>query len=227
LLLPHRLLVLSPHLDDAVFACGELIASSPGSAVATLFAGRPERCGPTAWDRDAGFADGDDVLGARRAEDQAALRVLGAMPLWLEFADGQYGEPAPMHALAAALCGIIESEDADAVLFPAGLFHGDHRRTHDAALFVLDRFPDRQWLVYEDALYRRIDGLLDERLRLLDAIGLAPQRFRPPIEADARSRKRRAVGCYRSQLMALAIRRGHRDAFAPEGYWRIGARRTR
>jgi LmbE family N-acetylglucosaminyl deacetylase len=219
----HRLLVLSPHLDDAVFACGELIASAPGSAVATLFAGRPGQPDLTGWDRDAGFRPGDDVLGTRRAEDRAALQVLDATPLWLDFADDQYGEPASMQALVAAVCGIVETQDADTVLVPAGLFHADHRRTHDAALFVIERFPSKHWLVYEDALYRRIDGLLGERLRLLHAIGLAPERIRPPINAAARERKRRAVACYRSQIKALALRWGHRDALAPEGYWQIGA----
>jgi hypothetical protein len=40
-----RLLVVSPHLDDAVFGCGELIASRPGATVARLFAGPPASYG--------------------------------------------------------------------------------------------------------------------------------------------------------------------------------------
>jgi len=31
-----RLLVVSPHCDDAVFACGALLAASPGSIVVTF-----------------------------------------------------------------------------------------------------------------------------------------------------------------------------------------------
>lgn len=36
-----RLLVVSPHLDDAVLSCGCWLASRPGAAVVTVFAGRP------------------------------------------------------------------------------------------------------------------------------------------------------------------------------------------
>jgi LmbE family N-acetylglucosaminyl deacetylase len=223
-----RLLVVSPHLDDAVFGCGELIASRPGATVATLFAGAPASYAePTSWDRDAGFSAGDDVVAARREEDRAALEILGATPLWMDFVDDQYEYHAGIGALVCALSRAIEALRPDVVLFPAGLFHADHRRTHEAALLALGRFSSKEWQLYEDALYRRIDGLLDERLRLLDAIGLAPRPIALPIVGDARERKRRAVACYGSQLRALGARRGHGDVFAPEGYWRISGRGER
>ena len=31
------LAVISPHLDDGVFACGEMLAAHPGSVVVTVF----------------------------------------------------------------------------------------------------------------------------------------------------------------------------------------------
>jgi len=48
------MLVVSPHLDDAVLSCGRLLAGRPGSVVATVFAGvpsRPDQC--TDWTADA------------------------------------------------------------------------------------------------------------------------------------------------------------------------------
>ena len=49
-------MVLSPHCDDAVFGCGELLADRPGSTVITVFAGRPGSGVPlTRWDAAAGF----------------------------------------------------------------------------------------------------------------------------------------------------------------------------
>jgi hypothetical protein len=67
-----NLLVLSPHCDDAVLACGEMLEAHPGSVVATVFAGCPPAGAPlTEWDRAAGFQAGDDVMNARRAEDLA------------------------------------------------------------------------------------------------------------------------------------------------------------
>jgi LmbE family N-acetylglucosaminyl deacetylase len=35
----QRLLVVSPHCDDAVLSCGSLLETHPGSAVVTVFAG--------------------------------------------------------------------------------------------------------------------------------------------------------------------------------------------
>src|SRR4051794_24119032 len=62
-------LVVSPHLDDGVFSCGEMMADHPTAHLVTVFAGRPATAQLTEWDRDCGFAAGDDVVGARRDED--------------------------------------------------------------------------------------------------------------------------------------------------------------
>ncbi len=36
-----RVVVVSPHLDDAVLGCGQLLAAWPGATVVTVFAGKP------------------------------------------------------------------------------------------------------------------------------------------------------------------------------------------
>src|SRR5689334_10074107 len=88
----HPVVVISPHLDDAVFGCGQLLALHPGSVVSTALAGRPPSYATvTGWDAAAGFRPGDDVIAARRAEDRAALQILDARPVWLDFTDDQYG----------------------------------------------------------------------------------------------------------------------------------------
>ena len=90
----NRQLFISPHLDDAVFACGALIASSKAPVVTTVFAGRPPPgTALTSWDAECRFAAGDDVIGLRRNEDRDALDVLVARPVWLDFRDDQYREP--------------------------------------------------------------------------------------------------------------------------------------
>ena len=89
-----RRIFVSPHLDDAVFACGQWIASSTRPVVLTIFAGAaPRDARLTVWDRECGFDEGDDVMALRRMEDRAALERLGATPCWLDFRDDQYGEP--------------------------------------------------------------------------------------------------------------------------------------
>ncbi len=221
-----RLVVISPHCDDAVFACGQLLAAHPGSVVVTVFAGRPPaHRDPTEWDRAAGFRPGDDVVGRRRDEDRAALACLRAAPVWLDFCDSQYRQdrrsPSP-DELAAALEGVALRTDPAAVFMPLGLFHSDHELVHEAGLLLMRRRPERSWFAYEDAMYRRIPGLLAARLARLQAAGLDPTRATFPVRSDPAA-KARAVQCYRSQLRALSTpgRPGFADALEPEGYWRL------
>lgn len=226
----NRILVVSPHLDDAVFACGRLLASAAGAVVATLFAGRPPAgTGWSEWDGAAGFAAGDDVIAVRRDEDRQALGLLDAWPLWLELVDSQYGASPSLDEVAAQLRRLLMQCLPESVFFPLGLFHSDHRLSHAAALVLIDRCSGCRWFAYEDAFYRRLPGLRDERIAELLRAGRAPRPLRFAEAADAAARKRRAVACYRSQLTALATpgRPGHEDLAAAEGYWQVSRRPER
>ncbi len=217
----YRLFV-SPHLDDAVLACGELIASSERPVVVTVFAGRPPTASPlTRWDADCGFAPGDDVVGARRDEDREALRRLDARPVWLDFLDDQYGVRASEDDLVAALAAAIERERATTIFFPLGMFHADHLRTSDAVLRVAQRQASLRWHAYEDPLYRRIEGAVDARAAELGRRGFALRSEPIAVERDAHTRKREALACYRSQLRGLMSRSGYDDALQSEKTWRL------
>jgi LmbE family N-acetylglucosaminyl deacetylase len=222
------LLVISPHCDDAVLSCGDLIRDHPGASVVTLFAGGPASYGePSDWDRRAGFAPGDDVMAARRAEDAAALAVLGAVPRWLAHRDSQYGTSPPVTELARDLRATLAATTPDIVALPLGLFHSDHALAHAAALAVFrrDATPDRIWLAYADAIYRRLPGLVADRLAHLRRDGVCATTWLRP-SSKASLVKRRAIACYASQLRALTSpgRPGARDACAAERYWRLEER---
>jgi LmbE family N-acetylglucosaminyl deacetylase len=222
---PAGALFLSPHLDDAVFACGEVIASSANAVVATLFAGHPPVDAPhTVWDTECGFHAGDDIVGARRDEDRHALDVLQAQPVWLDYCDDQYGCSPDPQEIVDALAALLAQHAPAAVLFPLGLFHTDHRRTSDATLPLIARFEAIRWYVYEDAIYRRIPNLVEQRIALLHERGFALQSHSFPEESSTHARKCRAVACYRSQLEGLRNRPAHRDTIAPETFWRITRR---
>src|SRR5690348_7447133 len=79
--------VLSPHLDDAVWACFSLLGE--GVTVATVFAGIPES-GPGWWDAQCGITDSAAHVGDRRSEDARVLESLGATAVHLPLLDGQY-----------------------------------------------------------------------------------------------------------------------------------------
>lgn len=216
------MLLVSPHCDDAVFACGDLLAGHPAAVVVTVFAGGPSPMPPvTRWDAAGGFRDGDDVMAARRAEDREALGVLEARPVWLPFLDAQYGASPSVVEVAEALHAVIASTGPVSVLAPLGLFHSDHQLAHDACLLVRRGGPLTTWLLYEEAIYRRLDELAVSRLADLRAAGLRMTAL--ATGRPASPRKRRAVAAYRSQLRALAApgHPGVDDVFAPERLWRI------
>lgn len=218
-----KILVISPHLDDAVFSCGELIARHPDTTVLTVFAGLPQH--PkirTAWDVESGFFDATQAISARREEDRRALALLNATGLWLEFPDSQYGTVAALHALAERLSMAVQRADPNTVVLPAGLHHLDHTRVHQAMLHVRKQISGVRWLMYEDAIYRRIPGQLQKRLVRLAWSGIEAT---PASMADCGEAliKRHAVQCYVSQLRALAQHSGYNDVFMPEKYWTLEA----
>jgi LmbE family N-acetylglucosaminyl deacetylase len=221
---PGQLLVVSPHLDDGVFSCGELIAHHPGTVVATVFAGIPvPSARVSGWDAAAGFDSGPGAVASRRAEDGAALALLQARPCWLDFNDGQYAHSPTYAELVAGLHALLAAAQARSVLFPAGLRHADHVFVQRAMLAVRQSWRHLHWYMYEDALYRCQPGLMQQRL-----LALARQQVTAtPVAAAAEGklgRKRLAVACYASQLRALdAQAGGYADALAPERYWRLEA----
>jgi LmbE family N-acetylglucosaminyl deacetylase len=216
------LLVVSPHLDDAVFSCGTLLAQHPGSGVVTALAGLPpDTSGVTEWDRASGFVSSTAAVAARRAEDRAGLAVLRAEPHWLDFPDSQYGGSPDAEALAAALVDVLLDTRPVSVLLPLGLFHSDHVLTHVAARLAVERVG-LPWILYEDAIYRCYPRLREEKLESLARDGHTLSLVTVPADTPT---KRAAVACYRSQLRALGTpgRPGHDDVFAEERYWRPAA----
>jgi LmbE family N-acetylglucosaminyl deacetylase len=214
-----RLAVISPHLDDAVFGAGELIAVHPGAVVITAFAGVPPGDALTDWDRDCGFSGSRQAMFTRRREDAEALELLGAEACWLPFCDAQYGPSPEQSAMRASLAREVERHAPDLVAFPLGLFHSDHQLVSCAALELLD--SKRIWLAYEDALYRRIPGAVEDRLAELARSGLKAEEI--ALSAKSPALKQRAVRCYASQLRGIATpgRPGHEHLTEPERYWRF------
>lgn len=219
----QRPLFISPHLDDAVFSCGCLLATLPDAMVATVFAGLPAAGELTDWDRAAGFRAGDEVVAMRREEDRQALAQLGAWPIWLDFLDRQYAPEPVLAEVVAAMHALLQQCEADAVFFPLGLFHSDHRLTRRAVSVFARHCSGCRWFAYEDALYRRLPGWREEAVAELAQSGLALQPASFVEAEEAAERKRRAVACYASQLRALATpgHSGTADLLAAEACWQV------
>lgn len=227
----ERIVIVSPHLDDAVLGCAHLMAAHPGVTVVTVFAGRPPEY-PTPmerWDAICGFEPGDEVHVARRAEDLAALAVLDATPVWLDFVEHSYLERADWPRpddVVDRLTEAVQSLEPTAVLMPFGLGNPDHDCTHEAALLVRERLTGDDapsWFCYEDTGYKHIPGLLAWRVAKLLRAGVWPTPAAMPVDVD-HARKAAAVACYPSQVRALEAewQIGPKLAApAPEQCWRL------
>jgi LmbE family N-acetylglucosaminyl deacetylase len=212
---------ISPHLDDAVFSCGQLLAAHPGSFVITVFAGVPrDAVQQTEWDMRCGFASAAQAVAARRDEDRRALAELQARPCWLDFADSQYGQTPGADDVSDALVQALRELPDGELVVPLGLFHSDHVLAHAGAVTAWRRDATaRPLLAYEDVPYRAMRGLLQQRLGALGVAGWYATPVRPAA-ADHAPAKMLAVQAYASQLRAFGIG-ALADAHAPERCWRL------
>ena len=213
------LLVLSPHLDDAVLSCGQLLAGAPGAEVVTLFTGGPPSWdGLTAWDEACGFRRGDDVMAVRRREDDAALALLAATPRWHGLTECQYDSSTTVEEVAAAVEQWLPPTPGATVLVPLGLSQPDHLTLGQAWPSVALTRPDLRWHAYADQPYAELyPEELDARLAALAAAGWHPTPAQLPT--GDRRRKRAAIARYTTQMRAL--RGSDRLALKPERYWLV------
>jgi LmbE family N-acetylglucosaminyl deacetylase len=128
-------LIVSPHLDDAVLSCWALLTRPAGAArnvtVLDVCAGFPDEGVLGAWDERGGATSSRERVAERRAEEAAALAHGGVRIVFLDLLDWQYGPQGEDVATALAPHLGVAGE----VLVPAGIGgHRDHLRVRDAAL---------------------------------------------------------------------------------------------
>jgi LmbE family N-acetylglucosaminyl deacetylase len=224
-----RVVIVSPHLDDAVLGCGLFMLANPGTTVVTVFAGNPPAYPTTMryWDVQSGFGPDDDVMAVRRAEDRAALDIVGATAHHLDFVEHTYNEgdrPVAPDTITGPLAAALRALDPTAVLAPFGLANPDHDVTHDAAMLAREQLPDDlAWFCYEDCGYKHIPGMLAWRVARLFDRGIWATPACPPTSTD-HARKRKAVECYPTQVLALEDDwriLAKLDTPAPEQLWRL------
>ena len=201
---------ISPHLDDAVFSCGGLLAllSDAGWRVelATVFAASVTNPTGFALDcqLDKGLPAEVDYMALRRDEDREAARMVGASPRWLPFVEAPhrgYGSAGALFGasvatdavedqVAEALGALLAALSPDLVLAPQAIGgHVDHRATV-RALRRIER-PATVW--WRDFPYDVRGPSPAEPFAVMMA-GL-PERV-VPVDAE---QKRVACSAYRSQ----------------------------
>ncbi len=167
----RTVLALSPHLDDAAFSCGGILAvlrdQGWRTVVATVFTRSvPQPRGfALACQLDKGLDAAVDYMALRRAEDADAMTHLGAEGRMLDFPEAPhrgYESAAALFgdvhtddttwaAISPAIAGLLTELSPELVLSPSGMGgHVDHRQVIRAALAVV---PADRHVFYRDTPY--------------------------------------------------------------------------
>jgi LmbE family N-acetylglucosaminyl deacetylase len=209
--LKGRVVVISPHLDDAIMSLGSTIAQMAQAGakvqVATVFADVPSSVAPASpWDRKCGFSTEGQAARARREEDRQACAVLGAEPRWLNFGDECYERRGSDDDIWSAVTSVTRG--ADCVFIPGfPLLNPDH--AYLSELLLRKGLTGRQTVLYAEQPYvfaqkLKVGAAIASPLNSL--IGAEPTWEHVRTERAHRQAKRKAVRFYRSQLYQLGLR---------------------
>jgi len=143
------IVVLSPHLDDAVLSTWSVVTDGREVTVVNVFTGVPGPLPVPRWDRLCGAHDSEAQMHARLEEDRAALALAGRSAVCLPFPERQYRDAEPeKEELATALTEAVPA--ASELYAPAGIGgHGDHLLARDLALDLSGRLGLRLSLYAE------------------------------------------------------------------------------
>jgi len=240
------MLLVSPHLDDAVFSCEALVAQPQPIDILTVFAGEPEPPRRGWWDETCGFESSAESIPARRLEDEAALAGTSHRRLYLELLELQYADrrtPDDERTIADAIGEWLARFPRGTVAVPAGAGRRQRRLSR-----FRDRFRDSsvEWPQHPDHLFVRdaaLKGLVDsdatpllyEELPYLfgmaadEAVERVARRHRwraePIVVEIDRRRKSERIAAYVTQIAHISPEEGRLDdaqTLPPrERYWRL------
>lgn len=215
---------LSPHFDDVVFSCGgtvhQLRQNEEPVCMITVMGGLiPDNPfdSPILRELHQRWNTAQNPVIARREEDQAAAKVLGAQWLHLDLPDCVYRaaedgsalypheqslfahvHPDDRAPLILASLQIPQLDAAEKLYIPMGIGnHVDHQIVRDWGLMLRQKYPHVALRLYEEYPYMRQAGAVDEARKAL-SLDLFP--FDVVLtEADVDARIH-ASACYASQM---------------------------
>lgn len=159
-------LVISPHLDDAVFSLGGFIHNnSKNTKIVTIFAGTPKNNLIRGWDLRIGFWGSTKAMKERIKENKLSLKNLGLTEqsiINLKFLDKQYRKSKKINselkeAIYNEVIKIINIKNFEQIniFIPITKAHLDHQIVRDAFLekFELLKNKNIDLFLYQDLPY--------------------------------------------------------------------------
>jgi GlcNAc-PI de-N-acetylase len=240
------LLLVSPHLDDAVFSCSAVVERSEAVDVLTVFAGSPEPPRQGWWDAETGFSSSAESMPARLREDEDAFAGTPHHRRYLSLLELQYAEGGrsddEARTIADDVGSWVSENRSGTVALPAGAGcrshplvrrllrllgrpchpprHPDHLFVRDAVLPILQNEPEAKVLLYEELPYH-LGGSADREAERVAASGA--WHVEPMVLPIDRSAKAARIAAYTSQVLPLSPLEGRLDDAASlpdeERYW--------
>lgn len=145
-------LIISPHLDDAVFSLGGLISKeNTKTKIINVFSKVPEKPIFTYWDRMCGFANSTIAMNTRLSEDKVALLGLGVQKdsiKYLLYLDNQYRKYIKINQKEIKRQISFDIEKCIKELLPQNIrlfipmnaLHKDHRMVRDIGIELYKKY---------------------------------------------------------------------------------------
>jgi LmbE family N-acetylglucosaminyl deacetylase len=211
--------ILSPHLDDAVLSCCQLLLGSGHVHIINVFAGVPETGSTGWWDRVGEASDSAARMRERLEEDRIALRLAGGRHATnLPFLDDQYRRsPCAARSLIELLRSHVPTDTR--LYAPAAIgTHPDHAAVREAAMSMrnhgirLSLYADlphasaRGWPAWVMGDADAGTGVTRAWNADLARTGISLDHFRPTVHTLSRTEHRRklaAIHAYATQRKPL------------------------
>ncbi len=229
----------SPHLDDAVLSAGNYIYSLTKAGqkvlIISIFTAAdhfPSQAARKFANR-CGFSDPKAFFLARKKEDRAAAKLLGADIQHLGYIDAGFradhlsfatvfsshltiGDKTLVKPIATQLKKIIakKSNTTTKLFFPLGVgLHVDHQLVTQMAGQVWQPTDHQELWFWEDVPYRNNTGATISRLAIVShlVVGLQPHHIRSPHSFA--HQKSLAIKAYASQVESLLTTGGYAPAY--------------
>lgn len=210
-----KVLLVSPHFDDAILSAGQFMADRPDTEIVTVFGGfpiTPENV-KTPYDEKCGFKHALDAVSERRRENKAATALLNATAIDLDFPDSQYNNPFALEDIVNSLQYLIDNNWYEAIYAPIGLDHPDHVIVSEAVMRL--NFP-RNIYLWEDLPIRVLKP--EEAVNRAGRLGLSFE-VQPATTHEKMAKKARALSCYTSQIGTGVL--DPYLLYVPERFWKF------